>query len=303
MKGKELGCSCGILACLLMIIICFIKCSSKDVSEEASYGFIKYILKWDQTLSDHKAPERIRYCFYPADKGAMMQIESDSTGLQFTLPPDKYRLLVFNCDADNISFRNMESFETAEAYIPATKAIGCTTSAETAFYGSVIDNLVVEANNGQVNEEVFTLAPLIREVTLNIKVDGMEHVKSCNGALTGVPVAFNLSKQTIVPDKVTTVNFESTPSAKGIKTKVLILGTPSQSGSNPPALPSNEVKLDFTLTDGSTASSTIDLENSIAETEGPKVNVDITVTVAKNATFSITVKKWEVTAGDSMVIE
>lgn len=299
MKGKELGCSCGIVACVLMIIICFIKCSTKNAPEETSHGFIKYILKWDQSLSSYKAPEKIRYCFYPVDKGAMMQIESDSTGLQFTLPPDKYRLLVFNCDADNISFRYMDSFETAEAYIPETKATGSRMSADIPFYGSVIDNLLVEANNGESNEQVFMPSPLIREVTLNIKVNGMEYVKSCNGKLTGVPAAFNLSKQAIVPDKVTTINFEPTPSVEGLQTKVLILGTPSQSGSNSPALPSNEVKLDFTLTDGSTASSTINLEDSITEAEGSKVNVDVAITVEKGATFSITVKKWNVSAGVS----
>lgn len=303
MKIKELGCSCGILVCTIMIIICFIKCSTKDASEDTSYGQIKYILNWDQTLSGYKAPEKIRYCFYPADNGAMMQIEGDAEGLHFTLPPDNYRLLVFNCDADNIQFRNMSSFETAEAYIPETKASGSVAAPQVPLYGFVVDNLEVNANNGKINEQVFTPMPLIRQITLNIKVDGMKYIKDCKGELSGVPAAYNLSKQTTVPDKYTTVHFETAPSAEGIKTNVLILGTPTETGTTPPELPSNEVKLDFTLNDGSTASSTVDLEDSIGETEGNKINVDISVQVEKKATFSVAISKWEVSAGDHMIIK
>lgn len=286
-----------------MIIICFIKCSSKDASEDTSYGFIKYILNWDQTLNGYKTPEKIRYCFYPADKGAMLQIEGNAEGLQFTLPPDRYRLLVFNYDADHIQFRNMNSYETAEAYILETRASGSVEAPQTPLYGFAVNNLEVEANNGKYKEQVFTPMPLIREITFNIQVDGMKYIKDCKGELSGVPAAYNLSKQAIVPDKITTVHFETIPSAEGIKTNVLILGTPAQSGSNPPTLPSNEVKLDFTLNDGSISSSTIDLDNSIGETEGNKIKVDISVTVEKKASFSVAISKWEVSAGDHMVIE
>jgi hypothetical protein len=80
----------------------------------------------------------------------------------------------------------------------------------------------------------------------------------------------------------------------------LILGTPPKQGTPPPALPKNEVQLDFTLNDGSTTTSTLDLGNSI---EGNKVNVDVSVTVEKDASFTVTINKWEVSAGDDMVIE
>lgn len=303
MKTKEAGCSCGIVVCIFLIITCFIKCSSKDESEKTSYGFISYSLKWEQAMSGYKTPQKLRYCFYPLEKGAMTQIEGDADGLKFTLPPDKYRLLIFNCDADNIQFRNMESFETAEAYIPETKASGSVTSGRTPLYGIAINDLEVEADEGTQNKREFSPTPLIREVTLDIKVDGMEHIKDCKGALSGVPSAFSLSKLEIVPDKTTTVNFETTTSAEGVNTKVLILGTAPKKGETPPPTPANEVKLDFTLTDGSTTSATIDLGESIGNTEGNNVNVDVSVTVEKTASFTVKINNWEVSAGDNMVIE
>lgn len=299
----EIGCSCGIAACILMIITCFIKCSTKEEPEQSSYGFISYSLKWEQALSGYESPKKVRYCFYPMEKGAMTQIEGDADGLKFTLPPDKYRLLVFNCDADNIEFRNMNTYETAEAFIPETKATGTRASVRTPLYGIASNELEVEANEGTNNEREFKMASLIREVTIDIKVDGMEHIKECKGELSGIPAAFNLSKQEIVPDKTTTVNFETTTSAEGVKTNLLILGTAPKTGEKPPVLPTNEVKLDFTLNDGSTISSSLDLGNSIGEAEGDHVNVDVSVAVEKNVTFSVTIKNWEVSAGDNMTIE
>lgn len=301
-KG-EIGCTCGIAVCIILIITCFIKCSPEDKSEQSSYGFISYSLKWEQAMSGYKNPQKLRYCFYPQEKGAMTQIEGNADGLQFTLPPDKYRLLIFNCDADNIQFRNMESFETAEAYIPETKASGSVTSGRTPLYGIAINDLKVEADEGTQNKREFSPTPLIREVTLDIKVDGMEYIKDCKGGLSGVPSAFNLSKLEIVPDKTTTVNFETTPSKEGVKANIMILGTAPKQGETPPATPTNEVKLDFTLTDGSTSSSTLDLGESIGTTEGNNVNVDVSVTVEKTASFTVKINKWEVSAGDNMVIE
>lgn len=301
-KG-EIGCTCGIAVCIILIITCFIKCSPEDKSEQSSYGFISYSLKWEQAMSGYKNPQKLRYCFYPQEKGAMTQIEGNADGLQFTLPPDKYRLLIFNCDADNIQFRNMESFETAEAYIPETKASGSVTSGRTPLYGIAINDLKVEADEGTQNKREFSPTPLIREVTLDIKVDGMEYIKDCKGGLSGVPSAFNLSKLEIVPDKTTTVNFETTPSKEGVKANIMILGTAPKQGETPPTTPTNEVKLDFTLTDGSTSSSTLDLGESIGTTEGNNVNVDVSVTVEKTASFTVKINKWEVSAGDNMVIE
>lgn len=301
-KG-EIGCTCGIAVCIILIITCFIKCSPEDKSEQSSYGFISYSLKWEQAMSGYKNPQKLRYCFYPQEKGAMTQIEGNADGLQFTLPPDKYRLLIFNCDADNIQFRNMESFETAEAYIPETKASGSVTSGRTPLYGIAINDLKVEADEGTQNKREFSPTPLIREVTLDIKVDGMEYIKDCKGGLSGVPSAFNLSKLEIVPDKTTTVNFETTPSKEGVKANIMILGTAPKHGETPPTTPTNEVKLDFTLTDGSTSSSTLDLGESIGTTEGNNVNVDVSVTVEKTASFTVKINKWEVSAGDNMVIE
>lgn len=302
-KRQELGCTCLIAVCVFLIITCFIKCNTDEKQEQTSYGFIWYSLKWDQVISGYEIPKKLRYCFYPVDGGAMTQIEGDAEGLKFILPPDNYRLLIFNCDADNVKFRNMESFETAEAYIPETKASGNALSGEIPLYGIAIDNLVVKAGEETNNTNEFSPAPLIRRVTLNIQVEGIDYIKDCWGELSGVPSAFNLSKQQIIPDKTMSVSFEATPSAEGVKTNFMILGTAPKQGETSPTLPTNEVKLEFTLTDGSTTSAEVDLGESIGNKEGTHVNIDVSVTVDETTSFTAKINKWKVSAGDNMIIE
>lgn len=304
MIKKAIGCSCGIVVCVLMIVISFIKCNDKDTPGQSSYGFIWYAMKWDDTLEGYQNPAKTRFCFYPMEQGAMIQIESDQEGLKFTLPPDKYRLLVFNSDADNIQFRNMDKFETAEAYIMTTKAANYAATGEIPLYGVVINELTVVPDEGANNKQEFTPVPLVRQVSIDVKVDGMEHIKSCKGELSGIPAALNLSKQEIVTDNLTTVNFDTAPSAEGVKANIIVLGTSPEKGETPPATtPTNEVKLDFTLEDGSNVSSTLDLGESIGQTEGNKVNIDVSVTVEKDATFTVRINNWEVSPGDDMIIE
>lgn len=299
---KRIGLSYGSVICLFIIAISLIKCKKEEHPNQAE-GFINYTLKWDQALKGCKTPETLRYCFYPAEKGAMIQIEGNSEGVYFKLPPDKYRLLIFNCDAENIQFRKMDSYETAEAFIPETKAANSVIQGKTPLYGVTVDNLEVEAGEGKSNKLEFTPVPLVREISLNIKVGGIEHIEACTGALSGAPASFSLSKHVIIPEKTTTVNFETTSSAEGVKASIMILGTAPKAGEDPPPISTHEVKLDFTLTDGSSTSATIDLGESIGNTEGPSINVDVSVTVKKDITFSVKINSWEVSAGDSMVIE
>lgn len=298
-KGKHI--SIGVLVALLYILFTLTKCSNEKPSETSPRGEIRYSLKWSNTLTGHQTPNCIRYCFYPSDNGARIQIDTDSTGLKFTLPPDEYKLLIFNCDGKTVEFRNMDKFETAEAYIIDSKAAKSTVSSIVPLYGVAIDDLVVKV--GQENQIVFTPEPLVREVNIKIKVDGMDYVKECKGILSGVSAAINLSRQLIVEEDKTEATFQTSPSEEGVQASILILGKPADKGEQPPEASSNEMTLDFTLNDGSTVSTTVELGNSLNETEGSTVNVGIEACVEKKAVFSVKINRWDVAGGDSLVIE
>ena len=138
----------------------------------------------------------------------------------------------------------------------------------------------------------FVPEPLVRNLSIKIKVEGMS-------------TSINLSKQEIMAEKTADLTFETTPSEEGVQANILMLGKPKEQPGEPgqPETPAHEVTLDFTLSDGSNSSSTIDLGTSIDETEGHDIDVAIEATVVPGPTFTVKINHWEVAAGDSLIIE
>lgn len=299
----ERGLSLGILIIILFIIATLIKCSDDGKPREGSEGMIYYSFNWDKALSGYPVPERLYYCFYPADKGPSIQTESDGDGVAFFLPPGEYNLLIYNCDAQNINFRNLNDFETAEAYIPVGKASEEEISKITPLYGIVIENLVVKS--GENSPVKMSPVPLVKEVVFNIKVDGIENVTNCTGSISNISYALNLSKQEVVKEMAGSLAFEAAPSEEGVNANVMILGkaTPQGGGEEPSPVPSHEVALNFTLNDGSTVTSSLDIGTSLEETEGSKVEIQIDATIEKLSSFTLKINHWQVASGDSLVIE
>ena len=85
-----------------------------------------------------------------------------------------------------------------------------------------------------------------------------------------------------------------------------MLGKPKEKGEGeeqPGTTPTHEVTLDFTLSDGSSSSSTIDLGTSLNETEGQDIDIAIEADVTPGPNFTVTINRWKVTSGDSLIIE
>lgn len=289
-----------------------LECSCDKASEppyvEPTQGYINYTFNWDKILPGCPLPKNLRYCFYPLHGGPMLQIESDSKGLRFALAPDTYQLLIFNCDTANIRFANMDAYSTAEARLLPTKA-GRTVPSASPLYGIAIDSLCIKADQ-QVEQE-FIPQPLVQRVSFNVKVDGMQYVKQCEGTLTNISSALSLSKQTIIPNNPANVSFQTECTKTGITGSVFILGVstqkdPDQKPGEPPKPERNQVVFDFTLADGSTTSSTADLGTQLTENgneQGHDIVVDIEATVEKGPTFSVTLNTWKVGPADNTTIE
>lgn len=294
----------GIACMVCCLIVTLVKCSTNETPDVEEQGNVEYSFKWDSLLKRFPAPKRLQYCFYPTDGGSMIQMDDDADGLRFSLPPARYKLLVFNCDAANIAFKNMNNFETAEAYIPATKAADGIQKGTIPLYGIAIEEL--EIKRGSNEPITFKPEPLVRSLSITVKVEGMEHITSCKGTISGMSSAINLSKQEVVANATTDQTFETTPSKEGVSANILMLGKPKEKGEGeelPDAVPPHEVTLDFSLSDGSTASSTIDLGTSLDDTEGHNIDVAIEANVTPGPNFTVTINRWEVTSGDSLIIE
>lgn len=295
-----------LVAAIVLVVFCIatlVKCTTDKSEEQVSGGNVYYSFDWSKAQPGQKLPTKVRYCFYPMDGGSAIQMDDEADGLNFTLPPARYQLLIFNCDAENLDFRNTNKYETAEAFIPVTKAgndgqLGGTTP----LYGVAVGEL--EIKTGENSPLKFSPQPLTRSVSINIKVSGMDQVAECKGKLTNMAASLNLSKQAVVTDDLKDIDFKAKPSAEGVSASILMLGKPVEKGEEPPVTSqSHEMQLDFTMHDGSIASSTIDLGNSIEQTEGNDVGVDVEATVVPGPTFTVVINHWEVAAGDNLVIE
>lgn len=289
-----------IVLLLLTVIATMIKCSNEKKMEPGQ-GNVYYSFNWSAIMPGTTAPKQLRYCFYPQDGGSVIMMDNAVGDLTFTLPPANYKVLIFNCDAENIEFRNMTDYDTAEAFIPQTKANDGTESGSIPLYGIASENLEIKA--GENTPVAFKPEPLVRQVAINIALKGMELVSECKGSISGMAAALSLSRQVIIPEVTIDVNFKATPSAEGVKANVMVLGKAPQKDVEKPETPSHMVTIELTLTDGSTASTSIDVGNSIEETEGDNVDLQIEATVSPGPTFTLTINKWEVAPGDSLIID
>lgn len=298
----ERGLSFGIIAIVLFIIATLIKCSNEEKPEVRSEGIVHYTLNWEKAFPDSKAPDHLYYCFYPSESGVSIQTEGNAEELMFVLPPDKYKMLIFNCDGDHVKFRNLDKFETAEIYIPSSKASSNGISSINPIYGVAVNDLIIE--NGENNPVEVTPVPLVRNVTFKVNVKGIKNVVSCTGTLSKVSYALNLSKQQVVQESIADATFETTPSEEGVNGNIMILGKPidKDDDENPVATP-HEVTFNFTMNDGSIASSTVDLGTTLDETNGGNIEVKVEATIQKNMAFSVKITHWEVASGDSLIIE
>lgn len=269
-------------------------------------GFMTYSFDWQKALPEYPLPGNLRYCFYPSNNGAMIQMDSDNAEkLRFTLPPDRYQVLIFNCDSNAVPVRKLDKFDECEAFLPpVTKATETVQAGQMPLYTVVIDTLVITP--AQDTEIRLTPEPLTRHIDVKVHINGMEYVKDCSGSLSGVVTAINLSTRQIVPNSPTTVTFDTKRTDEGVQGSALVLGVVTPEPEEElPEQPSNQVTLDFTLDNGHTVSSTVDIgeQLELVDNEAPHVDVEIDASIQPGPTFTVVLNSWKVGPGDTSVIQ
>lgn len=117
----------------------------------------------------------------------MIQTDGDRQGIKLCLPPDKYKVLVFNYDVKNIDFRHMERFEEAEAYLLSTDSHGMDLNGMIPLYRVVVQSLLITP--GMDSTQVLTPIPLVQSLLLAGKTE------------ESIPTTLKLSGSEITPDK------------------------------------------------------------------------------------------------------
>lgn len=267
-------------------------------SNEIPYGKtaikhpISLTLNWDNLITNGNPPDSIYFLFYSTSSSRVYKFASHKNELHKSLPPGDYQVLVFNYNVKSLEFRNMDKYETAEvALVNQTKTEDIMPEPD-LLYGTNIDHFVVGVNN-HVPQKV-TPQKLVQNISFKIAVDKIANIKECNGTISGVSSALNLSKNTVVtqaPSCTTPINTVHT--GEKIIANVLVLGIQPKEENQPDI--QNIVQLNFTLHDGSTASAEIDLTEKMQQVDNNDVDIEIEAHINQDGSITLTasVSVWE----------
>lgn len=285
------------------VLFCMNGCKCEKTPETVSDpGFMAYTFDWKNVLPGYPVPRTLRYCFYPSDGGALIQMDSDNMErMRFALPPDQYKVLIYNCDAEVIPVRNIKRFDESEAFLPTVSFKDATEADanQMPLYAVVIDTLLITP---KLDKEIrLTPESLTQQIGVKVNIEGMEYIKECQSSLSGVVTAINLSTRKAVPDHPNTVVFETRKTEKGIEGNARVLGVISQEKTTDGQSElSHQITLNFTFIDGSTASSTVDLRNQlVAIDRGTNlIDIEIDALIKRDPGFSVTLHGWKAELGN-----
>lgn len=257
------------------IMYCIIGCLTltgckKKTQAVRQYGYISFTLEWDNLLFQNVQPKTMRFCFYPSGNGPMIQTESETGSLRIALPPDTYGLLVYNSDDHYIQLRNRNCFDKAEAFLPSD-SVG--TSAP--LYGVVVKELTVLSNQ----DVKHTLNPVFftKHISFQVHIEDADRkaIRNCTGMITDAIASFHICDRQANMDSTTNIPVALTQTKTGFEGEAILLDYERKEKST------NPLALTFTLANGNTITSTIDLEPILSETKHPNIHVRINATLTK----------------------
>jgi len=231
-------------------------CKKKSAPSNTQYGYITYVVQWDNVLAKDAPKETLRFCFYPADNGPMIQTETNSDTLKIALAPGKYGLLAYNYGDNHIQLRNRSHFDNMEAsFIPTNE--GHSQTPAFPLYGIVIKEFEVKPNQDITESIAPTLFTKCVFFQIDIDKEDQELISNCQGTLAGVTPLLHVSDLTVKRETTTRLPLILEKTQDGYLGKVLLLDG-YYSGDNADKI-SNEIILDFSLTDGNSIRSSINM--------------------------------------------
>lgn len=270
----------GIVWLVILLPGCIEKSSHK---QETQYGYITYIVNWDELIANDTPRETLRFCFYPADNGPMIQTETSSDSLRIALAPGKYGLLVYNYRKNNLRLRNRTDFRNAEATF-ITDEEGVTLTPQSPLYG------IVKEFEVKPNQDITqTIQPMLftKQVTfqININPKDQKQISQCQGILAGVTPLLHMCDQTIKRDTTMKLPIIFEKTADGYQGKVLLLDG-DYKGENTNEI-TNEIILNMELCNGNTITSSIPMGSSLFQTKKQNIFVDLHANVDQSPNPSL----------------
>lgn len=271
-------------------------CTSKRLDYRIPEGYAQIRLQWE----DGVAPVGSRFYFYPAGGGDILVRECSAEGFSGMLPAGEYRVIVSNTDALEVGFRNMERYETAEAYVLPAQAnrsagdyVGQPENLSLAAGLDDAATLVVE-NHGTLSTSA---SPRVctKRVRMFFRIDDTAPVTECTGTFSGVSPSI-LCATGACSNSSARVGFTAAPGADeydyAVEISVLDLVEPVS------GTPTHKLDLQLQKSDQTTSEVTIDLTETIREIveAGGGIALDIPLDislVSVDGELHASVKPWD----------
>lgn len=283
-------------------------CVKRELEIRPDEGRVEIALDW----GGDTRPQTARFLFYD-QAGTLVKEETGLTdGFKGMLPTGTYRVVVHNTDARQVDYRGTEKYESAEVFAQHTnysdghhpsEGIPCVLEPQLVFGTGRLnegDEIVVK----QLDTTCMTVTPVLltKQVVFHFKVEGdATAVQSLTGVFEGVAPGIFLSNGTHNTSSSCALEFTAAPETKAAETdyiagmSVFQLLTTATSPAG-----TNRLTATLTLSDGSKASGTFDLTETlkkiILDNGGAFPNpipLAITLRVVPLGGLSATVTPWD----------
>lgn len=259
-----------IIACITWGCTLFVGCRQKTTTTPTQFGYVTFSVQWDSLPKVDAPKDILRFCFYPADNGPMIQTDTDTGSLRIALAPGKYGLLVYNYGKNNFQLRNRTQFQQMGVAFKEGQD-GHSKTPSIPVYGVVIPEFEVKANQDvttAITPTFFTKQIYFR---INIAREHQKHIHHCEGILSGVSPFMSIPNRTIERNTTTSLSLPFEKKESGFEGQTFLLDG-AYNGSDQT---SHKLTLHFTLHDGKTLTSTVDMESRLLDINQEDILVDI----------------------------
>lgn len=265
-------------------------CHYERKSQQGSRsGKIIFTVEWDSVVTETMKPEKLYFCLYPSNNGAMIQMESGVDGINMTLPPDTYRLLVFHNNIEEVNFNYISSFDSAKIGMKSPEKEECRINKP--IYSAVLEDIVLEP--GENKAVTIKLESLVQELSLEIELSNPEAITTCEASLIGAPASLKLTSRASSDEEIIALPF-SLKKRKNLFSGSRLLFDGKKQENEAGVAESQQLLVEVTMKNGKKVSSTLDLKQLIDDFNHQPVLIHLDATVQTSPSATLVFDDWSI---------
>ena len=261
-------------------------CDHKELCFDHPHGGeVQVVFDW--TDAPDASPESMRVWLFPEDGNSSSEMYefSGNTGGIINIPPGRYKAICLNSDTEFILYRNTESFETFEVYTPngtqgrrssllSTRADDgerIALSPDRLYTGHLDEVTIRETTEGQT----VTLCPQLSVCRYRISIKNVANLNyvatdGVSGAISGMAGGFLVGQGRGTTERVTVPFQIVSDGTSELMADFLTFGgailTAEEEAEGKTV--THELRIDVTLTDGTTTTTTFDVTKQVNSGSG-----------------------------------